>query len=54
MHTYLQPILGISNFITQTGMGIKCHMGPDTIIIGDFNTPPSDRLFKPKFKNLPI
>lgn len=25
----------IFNFITQTAMGIKYHIGPDTIIIGD-------------------
>lgn len=44
----------ISNFITQTAMGIKYHIGPDTIIIDDFNTSPSVRLSKWKFKNLQI
>lgn len=32
MHTLNADIF---NFITQTAMGIKYHIGPDTIIIGD-------------------
>jgi hypothetical protein len=46
------PNVGVPNFIQPILLDIKGGIGPDTLIIGDFNTPVSttDRSSRPKTK----